>query len=307
VPVRAITVEPQGLQVGGGNPTVSGLNTVEGAVFALMGLVLAFAISGALQRFDERKQLILQEINAIGTAYDRLDLLENPARLELKSAMKAYLRDRIDLYQKGISFSFRQGAEVASEDRLARLSELKTAIWDGAVKACAPAEKKPVCILILPSLNSTFDAGQLRDGANERHPPHVLYVMLFGLGLGGSLLAGFGMAATKTRSWVHMVIFAAAMGLQRFPGVWPLLSGMVAEMFGTRYMATLLGISFVVHQVGASLGAWGGGIILDVTGSYDDAWKIGVSVGFAAGIVQIVAGGPVHPREARGEPQLVST
>jgi len=97
------------------------------------------------------------------------------------------------------------------------------------------------------------------------------------------------------------------MGLLWFPGVWPLLSGLVAEMFGTRYMATLLGISFVVHQVGASLGAWGGGIILDVTGSYDDAWKIGVLVGFAAGIVQIVAGGPVHPREARAEPQLVST
>ena len=97
------------------------------------------------------------------------------------------------------------------------------------------------------------------------------------------------------------------MGLLWFPGVWPLLSGLVVEMFGTRYMATLLGISFVVHQVGASLGAWGGGIIFDVTGSYDDAWKIGVLVGFAAGIVQIVAGGPVHPREARAEPQLVST
>jgi MFS family permease len=105
----------------------------------------------------------------------------------------------------------------------------------------------------------------------------------------------------------NTLLFAAAMGLLWFPGVWPLLSGLVAEMFGTRYMATLLGISFVVHQVGASLGAWGGGIILDVTGSYDDAWKIGVLVGFAAGIVQIVAGGPVHPREARAEPQLVST
>jgi MFS family permease len=105
----------------------------------------------------------------------------------------------------------------------------------------------------------------------------------------------------------NTLIFAAVMGLLWFPGVWPLLSGLVAEMFGTRYMATLLGISFVVHQVGASLGAWGGGIILDVTGSYDDAWKIGVLVGFAAGIVQIVAGGPVHPRQARAEPQLVST
>ena len=105
----------------------------------------------------------------------------------------------------------------------------------------------------------------------------------------------------------NTLIFAAAMGLLWFPGVWPLLSGLVAEMFGIRYMATLLATSFVVHQVGASLGAWGGGIILDVTGSYDDAWKIGVLVGFAAGIVQIVAGGPVHPREARAEPQLMST
>ena len=105
----------------------------------------------------------------------------------------------------------------------------------------------------------------------------------------------------------NTLIIAAAMGLLWFPGVWPLLSGLVAEMFGTRYMATLLGISFVMHQVGASLGAFGGGIILDVTGSYDDAWKIGVLVGFAAGIVQIFAGGPARPREARAEPQLAST
>ena len=64
----------------------------------------------------------------------------------------------------------------------------------------------------------------------------------------------------------NTLIFAAAMGLLWFPGVWPLLSGLVAEMFGIRYMATLLATSFVVHQVGASLGAWGGGIILDSPG-----------------------------------------
>jgi len=135
-----------------------------------------------------------------------------------------------------------------------------------------------------------------------RYPKHVVLGWLYIL---RSVAFAAYFVAPPTAS--NTLLFAAVMGLLWFPGVWPLLSGMVAEMFGTRYMATLLGISFVVHQVGASLGAWGGGIILDVTGSYDDAWKIGVSVGFAAGIVQIVAGGPVHPREARGEPQLVST
>jgi hypothetical protein len=57
-------------------------------------------------------------------------------------------------------------------------------------------------------------------------------------------------------------------------------------------MATLLGVSFVVHQAGASLGAWGGGLIFDLAGSYDRAWQIGTLIGFTAGVVQILAGGP---------------
>src|SRR6516165_12426964 len=127
-----------------------------------------------------------------------------------------------------------------------------------------------------------------------RYPKHVVLGWLYVLR--SVAFAGYFVGPPTS---TNTLVFAAAMGLLWFPGVWPLLSGLVAEMFGTRYMATLLGISFVVHQVGASLGAWGGGIILDATGSYDDAWKIGVLVGFAAGIVQIFAGGPVRP--PRGE------
>ena len=69
------------------------------------------------------------------------------------------------------------------------------------------------------------------------------------------------------------LVFAAAMGLLWWPGLAPLIGGLVAEMFGTRYMATLLGISFVVHQLGSSLGAWGGGLIFDLSGSYDRAGR----------------------------------
>ena len=134
-----------------------------------------------------------------------------------------------------------------------------------------------------------------------RYPKHIVLGWLYILR--SVAFAGYFLGPPTATT----LLFAAVMGLLWFPGVWPLLSGLVAEMFGTRYMATLLGISLVVHQVGASLGAWGGGIILDVTGSYDDAWKIGVLVGFAAGVIQIVAGGPVRPREARAEPRLVST
>ena len=78
-------------------------------------------------------------------------------------------------------------------------------------------------------------------------------------------------------------------------GVIPLVSGYIAELFGTRYMTTILGISFVVHQVGSVFGAWGGGLIFDTFGSYDLAWHIGVSVGVVAGACQIMFGGPARP------------
>ncbi len=60
-----------------------------------------------------------------------------------------------------------------------------------------------------PRLTGLFEVARLRLGACEKHPPQIVYVMLFGLGLGGSLLAGFGMAAATARSWIHMLIFAA--------------------------------------------------------------------------------------------------
>src|SRR2546430_14624587 len=87
----------------------------------------------------------------------------------------------------------------------------------------------------------------------------------------------------------------------------PFVPGLVAVMVGTRYMATLLGISFVLHQVGSSLGAFGGGLIFDMTGSYDGAWQTGVLIGFAAGVVQILAGGPGRHRARVLEPRLAPT
>ena len=52
-----------------------GLGAVEGAVFALLGLLIAFTFSGAASRFDTRRQLIVEEANDIGTAYPRLGLI----------------------------------------------------------------------------------------------------------------------------------------------------------------------------------------------------------------------------------------
>lgn len=92
-----------------GEGALAGLGSVEAAIFALMGLILAFTISGALQRFDERRQLILKEVSAVSSAYDRIDLLDDEARAELKAKLKNYFEARIKLYRDGIGFSFTEG------------------------------------------------------------------------------------------------------------------------------------------------------------------------------------------------------
>ena len=124
-----------------------------------------------------------------------------------------------------------------------------------------------------------------------RYPKHILLGLLYIL-RAFVFTAYFIMPPTPATT----LFFAGAMGML-WLSVAPLVSGLVAEMFGTRYMATLLGLSFVMHQVGSSLGAFGGGLIFDMTGSYDGAWRIGVLIGFTAGVVQIVAGGPARRRD----------
>src|SRR5882724_306453 len=83
------------------------------------------------------------------------------------------------------------------------------------------------------------------------------------------------------------LLFAAAMGFL-WLGVGPLVAGSVAEMFGLRWQAMIQGIAFMSHQLGSFLGAFGGGLLFDAFGSYDLAWRLAVSMGLTAGLIQVL-------------------
>jgi CDP-diglyceride synthetase len=192
---------------------MAGLATVEGAIFGLMGLLLAFTISGALQRFDERRQLVIQEATAVRTAYDRLGLFEEDTARALRSRLKDYVRARIELYRLPHDFLFWQRLEVFSHGQEATVQAFRDELWSAAAAVCPQASYRPQCSLVLPALGNVFDAALLRAGASEKHPPQIIYLMLFGLGIACSLLAGFGMAAGTARSWIHMVSFALTLAV----------------------------------------------------------------------------------------------
>ena len=114
-----------------------------------------------------------------------------------------------------------------------------------------------------------------------KYPKHVLLGSVYIL-RSAFIVVYFLLPATPTTT----LVFAAVMGLL-WLGVAPLVTGLVGQIFGLRYMATLTGLAFFCHQTGSFFGAWGAGLIFDALGNYDLAWQIGVSIGVTAGIAQI--------------------
>lgn len=93
--------------------------------------------------------------------------------------------------------------------------------------------------------------------------------------------------------------FASVMGILWLATV-PLTMGIVVQVFGVRYMATLFGIVFLSHQIGSFLGVWLGGWIYDATGSYDPMWWAGVALGLGAAVIHL-------PIDERPLPRLQSS
>ena len=190
---------PKGLAKGAG--------ASEAAVFGLLGLMLAFAFSGAASRFEDRRHLITEEANAIGTAYLRSDLLPGDAQVELRDLIRRYLDLRSVTYTDAENMS-------ATGEKLDEAAVLQGVIWTKAMAACLRPDAPPqAAIVLLPALNEMIDITTTRVMATRNHPPLVVFLLLGGLSLIGALLVGYGMSGNKERSWLHLGAFAAVMSL----------------------------------------------------------------------------------------------
>ena len=104
------------------------------------------------------------------------------------------------------------------------------------------------------------------------------------------------MLLPKTAAVIYL--FSAAIGVLWLSTV-PLTTGIVGQIFGVRYLATLFGVVFFSHQLGSFLGVWLGGWLHDATGSYDGVWWAGVALGVAAAVIHLpIDERPVVRREA---------
>lgn len=187
----------------------TGIGTVEGALLALLGLLIAFSFSGAAGRFDARRQQVVTEANDIGSAYKLVDLLPPEAQAPLRDKFRQYVDSRLEAYR-------RMPDLAAAKVEFERSTALQNEIWTRAVNATADAGYQPVALQILPSIGRMINISTERTVALYTHPPTIIFVMLAGLMLVGALLAGYGMASKKSRNWLHTAAFAATLALTFF-------------------------------------------------------------------------------------------
>ena len=186
-----------------------GAGALSGAVFGLLGLLLAFSFSGAASRFEQRRELITQEANAIGTAYLRLDLLPAVSRAPLRRLMRSYVQARLHTY----------GAPVGSPQAAAAYTSslrLQQQLWTGATSAALASGNTAVLSLVSAALNDMFDITTTRLAAARNHPPEVIDVMLFSLALMSALLAGLGMSSETRLPWLQVTVFSAVLAVTVF-------------------------------------------------------------------------------------------
>jgi hypothetical protein len=209
----------------GGSP---GLSAVEGAVFGLFGLLVAFTFSGASARF---------EANAIGTAWLRVDLLPEAAQPDMRARFRSYLDSRLEVYR-----DFSEAGEVT--DALSRSNAIQLELWKAAVAATHGLPQPTM--LLLPPMNEMIDLTTTRTMATRFHQPLIIFAVLIVLALLTSLLAGHSMAGMRRQRWLHMVGFAAVTSIAFF---------VILDLeFPRRGLIRVDSADQVLHELRASMG-----------------------------------------------------
>jgi hypothetical protein len=178
-----------------------GTGAVEAAVLGLLGLMLAFSFGAAQSRLELRRAQIIEEANAIGTAYLRLDLLPASEQGALRELFRRYLDVRVRLFQV---VSDRDAMEALLEEG----ERLQHEIWVRAGTVSRKEQWTPLAMLLLPAINEMIDITAARRVMLHTHNPLIITVLLFLLAGISAIVAGFATSKGKSRNLLHMVIYA---------------------------------------------------------------------------------------------------
>jgi len=142
----------------------------QAAVLALGALLIGFTFSMATQRFEYRKKILLNEANAIGTAYLRTRVVDDPAGEDIRALMRQYIDRRIALYDVS------DAASVAAVERASAV--LQQQIWSQVMTAARGYQRPVMTGLLVTAVNEMIDVADERRAVRENPVPYTAFVVL---------------------------------------------------------------------------------------------------------------------------------
>jgi len=170
------------------------VGAVVGATLGLLAFLLAFTFGMAASRYDTRKQVVLQEANAIGTTYLRADLLPAPARDEVRSLLREYTALRAG----GV-------ASIMTPEGMSASATLQDKLW--AVAASVGGNPGSIATgLFIESLNETIDLDTVRVAANRNQIPDSIWFVLYVVTILTMAAMGYQFGLSGVRSWAVTIL-----------------------------------------------------------------------------------------------------
>jgi hypothetical protein len=175
------------------------------AVLGLLALLVAFSFGMALNRFEARRELVVTEANALGSAYDRTALLADPAKL--RRLLLQYAEARLAYGEVGA------GAKAAELEA----DRLRPQVWAEAVRQIAPSRETPLAGFLLSPLDAAFDAASARKAELQARMPFVVLGVLAVYFVAAAAVLGYASARAEARhriaSFALFALFTLALGV----------------------------------------------------------------------------------------------
>jgi hypothetical protein len=166
------------------------INSIRDGFFVLLGLLLGFTVAMVLPRFDERRQLVVDEANAIGTTMLRAEMLPQPQRDKSLELLRRYALVR------------RDSATVGPENSLQPTKALQAQLWEQIVSVTQQSQTAVIATYI-QTLNDTIDVSEKRLAAFENRVPKAMWMIIIIVAIFQSFAAGFSL---KRRFWFSLIL-----------------------------------------------------------------------------------------------------
>lgn len=179
--------------------TVEDLGAINGTLLGLLALLLAFTFGMANSRYDTRRDLVIEEANAIGTAILRTDIYPDSMRNLMRGELEKYVEERIAFYQAGMSLD-----SMITHFKAA--NNISSNIWKIATTYARVDQSTTIASQLIPALNDMMDITSTRRAAGEATIPDSIMYFLFVLCLTSAFLLGYDF---KSRfDWIVVLGFA---------------------------------------------------------------------------------------------------